>query len=112
MSDQELGKYPLLEAVLLAKGLPIKGVWRIADAAEIFGVRNRAIYDWINIGKLGARDLPGRGRFLSEDFEEFLRNSKRVPKGRNGIRRQQRSGHTISRRNAPCLPVNPSAARR
>jgi hypothetical protein len=82
MSDQELGKYPLLEAVLSAKGLPVKGVWRIADVAEIFGVRNRAIYEWIASQKLAARDLPGRGRFLSEDLEEFLKNSKRVPKGR------------------------------
>jgi hypothetical protein len=86
MTEQELGKYPLLEALLSAKGLPFKGVWRIADVAEIFGVRNRAIYDWIGNQKLAARELPGRGRFLSEDLEEFLRNSKRVPKGRNGSR--------------------------
>jgi excisionase family DNA binding protein len=84
-----LGKYPLLEAVLSAKGLRLKGVWTIADVAEIFGVHSRAIYEWIASGKLAARDLPGRGRFLSEDLEEFLRNSKRVPNRRNGRGRQQ-----------------------
>jgi hypothetical protein len=86
MSDQIPAKYPLLEALLSAKGLPVKGVWTIADVAEIFHVRNRAIYDWINNQKLAARDLPGRGRFLSVDLEEFLTNSKRLPKGRNGSR--------------------------
>ena len=70
-----------MEAVLSAKSLPVKGVWTIADVAQIFGVRNRAIYDWISNQKLAARDLPGRGRFLSVDLEEFLRNSKRLPKG-------------------------------
>jgi hypothetical protein len=89
MSDQTLEKYPLLEAVLLAKGLPDKGIWTIADVANLFGIRNRAVYDWINNQKLAARDLPGRGRFLSVDLEEFLRNSKRLPKGRNGSRGQQ-----------------------
>jgi len=84
MSDQTLGKYPLLEAVLAAKGLPVKGVWTIADVAQMFDVRNRTIYDWIANQKLTARDLPGRGRFLSEDLEEFLRNSKRIPKGGRG----------------------------
>lgn len=83
------GGYPLLEGVLSAKGLPLRGVWTIADVAEIFGVRNRAIYDWIDSGKLAARDLPGRGRFLAEDLEEFLASSKRVLKGRNGGGRQQ-----------------------
>ena len=91
MSDQAsvLGKYPLLEAVLAAKGLPNKGVWSIADVAGLFGVRNRTIFDWVANQKLAARDLPGRGRFLSEDLEEFLRNSKRLPKGRIGSKGEQ-----------------------
>ena len=86
MSDETLGKYPLLQALLSAKGLTVRGVWSIGDVAEIFGVRNRAIYDWIGNGKIAVRNLPGHGRFLSEDLEEFLTNSKRVPKGRNGNR--------------------------
>jgi hypothetical protein len=88
-SNQAMGKYPLLESLLTAKGLPDKGVWSIGDVAEIFGVRNRAIYDWVANGKLAIRDLPGRGRFLSEDLEEFLKNSKRLPKGRNVSRGDQ-----------------------
>ena len=84
MTDHTLEKYPLLAAVLSAKGLPVKGVWTIADVAQLFDVRNRAIYDWVANQKLAARDLPGRGRFLSEDLEEFLRNSKRIPKGSRG----------------------------
>ena len=83
-SNQPAGKYPRLEAVLSAKGVTDKGIWSIGDLAQIFAVQNRAIYDWIRNGKLTVRDLPGRGRFLSEDLEEFLRNSKRLPTGRNG----------------------------
>ena len=44
-SNQALGKYPLLEALLSAEGLPLKGKWTITDVAQIFGVGNRAIYD-------------------------------------------------------------------
>ena len=88
MSNQAPGKYPLLEALLSAKDLPLKGVWTIADVAQIFGVRNRAIYDWIANQKIAARDLPGRGRFLSEDLDEFLRNSKRLP----GVRNRNKGG--------------------
>ena len=91
MSDQSttIGKYPLLEALLTTKGLPLKGIWTIADVAEIFNIRNRAIYDWINNQKLIARDLPGRGRFLCEDLEKFLTDSKRLPRRPGGNRGQQ-----------------------
>lgn len=82
MSDQTQEKYPLLVDILAAKGLADKGVWTISDVAKMFGVGNRAIYDWIKCQKLSARDLPGRGRFLSEDLEEFLTNSKRTPRER------------------------------
>ncbi len=82
-------KYPLLEALLATKGLPLKGIWTIADVAEIFNVRNRAIYDWINNQKLTARDLPGRGRFLCEDLEQFLTDSKKFPRQRGGNGSQQ-----------------------
>jgi hypothetical protein len=83
MSNQTLEKYPLLEAVLSAKGLPDRGIWKIGDVAQIFDVGVRSIHDWVNNKKLTARDLPGRGKFLSQDLEEFLTNSKRLPKGRN-----------------------------
>jgi helix-turn-helix protein len=82
--NQPPGNYPFLESLLNAKGLTDKGIWSIRDVAGIFAVKSRAVYDWIANGKLAVRDLPGRGRFLSEDLEEFLRNSKRPPKGRRG----------------------------
>ena len=86
MSDQAPDKYPLLTVLLKAKGLADKGIWTIDDVRSFFGVGKRAIYDWMKNGKLDARDLPGRNRFLSEDLEEFLRNSKRFPKGCGGNR--------------------------
>jgi hypothetical protein len=72
-------KCPLLRSLLLAKGLEDKGIWTINDVAALFEVGKRAIYDWIADGKLTARDLPGRGKFLSQDIEMLLRNSKKPP---------------------------------
>ena len=58
----------LLKALLSAKDLPDLGAWTVGDVARLFGVGNRTIYEWIANQKLAARDLPGRGRFLSEDL--------------------------------------------
>jgi predicted site-specific integrase-resolvase len=62
----------------------MKGIWSLRDTAQLFPTRLpgkhvsvRTIQDWIKDGKLVARDLPGRGRFLSEDLEAFLRDSRR-----------------------------------
>jgi excisionase family DNA binding protein len=68
---------PTLEHLLTEKGLQLKGVYTNHNAAEIFGVSPRTIQEWVRDGKLASRDLPGRGRFLSEDLELFLRNSLR-----------------------------------
>jgi hypothetical protein len=87
--NQGQERYPLLNALLTAKGLPDKGVWSIGDMANIFGVGKRAIYDWISNHKIAPRDLPGRGKFLSADIEEFLTNSRRVPKKRNGSQEER-----------------------
>ena len=73
----ETTRYPLLEPLLAAAGLQLQGIYTIGDAAEIFGVKSRTIQEWCRDGKLPSRDLPGRGRFLSEDLETFLRNSVR-----------------------------------
>ena len=67
--------YPLLERVLFEKGLPLKGIYTNNDAAKIFDVSIRTIQVWIRKGDLRARDLPGRGHFLSEDLELFLQRS-------------------------------------
>jgi hypothetical protein len=73
MSDYK-PSYPLLEALLAQLGLKLKGRYKIADAAEIFGQSRRTIQDRIQAGKLTARDM-GHYRFLSEDLEDFLRKS-------------------------------------
>jgi hypothetical protein len=80
MSDQH-AKCPLLERLLVEKGLPLKGVYTNRDVAEIFGVSVRAIQERGSRGELKARNLPGRGRFLSVDLEDFLLNSSRVTRG-------------------------------
>jgi hypothetical protein len=74
---QEASRYPLLEAVLEQKGLVLQGIYTNRDAAKIFGVTPRTIQERCRDGRLRSRDLPGRGRFLSEDLETFLRNSVR-----------------------------------
>lgn len=75
-------RFPLLQTILEQKGLRLQGIYTGRDVAKIFGVGKRTIQEWIFDGKLTARDLPGRGRFLSQDLEELLRNSI---KSRGGI---------------------------
>jgi Helix-turn-helix domain len=69
--------YALLEPILKQKGLQLQRIYTNQDAARIFGVSVRTIQDWCRDGKLVSRDLPGRGRFLSDDFELFLQESLR-----------------------------------
>lgn len=71
--------FPLLERLLLEKNLKPKGIYANRDAASIFDVSTRTVQDWVRSGKLQARDLPGRGRFLSQDLELFLQQSIRQP---------------------------------
>jgi hypothetical protein len=78
MSGKPETKYPLLEELLSSMGLSLKGVYTNRDVAAMFGVDVRSIQEWIAGGRLQSRDLPGRGRFLSCDLEEFLRNSRRT----------------------------------
>jgi hypothetical protein len=70
-------RYPHLEPLVEQRGLPLKGIYTMSDASRILAASKRAIQNWIRDGKLVARDLPGRGRFLSEDLERFLQNSVR-----------------------------------
>lgn len=71
----------LLERLLAEKALPLKGIYSNRDTAKIFAVSTRTIQDWVRAGKLRARDLPGRGRFLSEDLELFLHQSLKRQSG-------------------------------
>ena len=59
-----VGRYPLLETLLSEKSFSFKGLYTNCDAATIFAVSSRTIQQWVRDGKLHARNLPGRGRFL------------------------------------------------
>lgn len=76
-SSGECVRYPLLESLLKPKGLSFRGIYTMRDAAQIFDVSTRTLQEWVRDSKLVARELPGRGRFLSEDLELFLRGSLR-----------------------------------
>ena len=82
--DNESRRYPLLEALLEQRGLKLKGLYTIRDAATIFNVSRRTIQEWVRDEKLTVRDLPGRFRFLSEDLERFLEKS--VGKAKSSVR--------------------------
>ena len=70
-------KYPLLEEGLALRQMALQPMYTIGDVAKLFGVTVRSIQSRIASGQLPARDLPGRGRFLSIDLEQFLRESKK-----------------------------------
>ena len=76
-SESEATRYPLLESLLRQKGLPLQGIYKYQDAAQIFGASVRTIQQFVRDDKLRCRDLPARGRFLSEDLEAFLRDCRR-----------------------------------
>jgi len=81
MSEQEsFGKFPLLETLLAAKGLSLKGTYTNRDVADMFDVAVRTIQEWSRNGNLKPRKLPGRAKFLSGDLEEFLQNSSDSPR--------------------------------
>lgn len=69
--------FPLLWGLLQYRELPYKPTYTVTETAAIFGVSGRTIRKMIASGKLIARDLPGRARFLAQDLEDFLRNSRR-----------------------------------
>jgi hypothetical protein len=78
---QAIVQYPLLEALLAQKGLPMRGTWTLGDVAEIFDISKRTVQDWIRNAKLVPRDLPGRAKFLARDLEDFLQDSLRSKNG-------------------------------
>ena len=78
MADQNGSHgYPLLESLLVQKGMSLKGIYTIREVAAIFGVSARSIQVRVQSGQMRGRDLPGRARFLSGDLETFLQNSMR-----------------------------------
>ncbi len=74
-------KYPLLENLLVYRGLRPQGTYTMRDVATIFSVSVRTIQERVRRQELNSRNLPGRARFLSMDLEEFLESSSsRRPK--------------------------------
>ena len=67
--------YPLLQALLEAKGLPLLGTFTYEFTTRIFDCSVRALQERIRSGQLRKRNLPGRAKFLAIDLEDFLRNS-------------------------------------
>jgi NADPH-dependent curcumin reductase CurA len=76
-SESQPARYQLLESLMKQKNLPLKGIYKYKDAAQIFDASVRTIQQFVRDGKLRCRDLPARGRFLSEDLEAFLRDCRR-----------------------------------
>jgi len=69
-------RYPRLWELLQFKRLPFKPMFTVAETGAIFGVNRRTILKMIAAGRIVARDLPGRARFLAADLEEYLNNRK------------------------------------
>lgn len=78
--QQDSQKYPLLEEMLALRDMRLQATYTNRDLGELFGVSIRAIQDRVATGQLTSRDLPGRAKFLPMDLEDFLRNSKRLPR--------------------------------
>jgi Helix-turn-helix domain len=74
-SNSETQKYPMLEAILAIKNLPLQPMYTTGSIAEIFNVSARSVQNWIASGKLTGRSLPGRWKFLTRDVENFLEAS-------------------------------------
>lgn len=76
MSNSDTNKYPLLGEVLKILGLPLQALYSTRDLAAIFSVSPRAMQARIAAGELKPRNLPGRGKFLAQDIEEYLETSR------------------------------------
>jgi hypothetical protein len=71
-------QYPLLEAILAIRNLPLTSMFTVRTLAELFGVSVRAIQHWMASGKLKPRSLPGRWKFTAQDIEDFLQASPKA----------------------------------
>lgn len=80
MTTPAPSKYPQLEEILRIKNLPLKAMYTTQEVAEMFCVSSRAIQDWVALGKLVRRRLPGRARFLPSDLELLIESSRKDSK--------------------------------
>jgi transposase len=81
MDADSANTYPLLQQLLRERHLEPLGIYTIRDIANLFRVSTRTIQAWVRSRKLQARDLPGRGAFLSCDVEQFLEQAIKAPAG-------------------------------
>ena len=79
----ESPSFPLLAQLSRQRGMQILSVYRMGDAALLFGVKKRTMNDRVADGQLTVRDLPGSGRFLPQDLEDFLVASVKKRKAPN-----------------------------
>jgi hypothetical protein len=77
MNKLETPKYPLLEAMLTIKNLPLQPTYSTRSLAQLFDVSMPAIQNRVSSGQLVPRDLPGQAKFLPQDVEEFLTASRK-----------------------------------
>ena len=66
--QEQVTRYPMLEALLKLRNLPLRPTYTTRSAAEIFDVTGRALLNWMKSDRLVPRDLPGRARFLNQDL--------------------------------------------
>jgi excisionase family DNA binding protein len=81
MDADSANTYPLLRQLLRERHLEPLGIYSSKDIADLFRVSTRTVQSWVHDGKLQSRNLPGGGRFLSQDLEDFLEQSLKSPAG-------------------------------
>src|ERR1700739_586038 len=77
LNNSNLSKYPLLQSLLEILDLQLQPTYSTRDIANIFRVSIKTIQNRVAAGQLVPRDLPGRGKFLPQDLEEFLKGSRK-----------------------------------
>ena len=77
VNNSDTNSYPLLREILRIKGLSLQATYTIRDLARIFVVSIRAIQNRVSSGQLISRNLPGRAKFLTQDIEDFLLDSRK-----------------------------------
>lgn len=87
--QEQAARYPMLAEMLEGRKLPFQPSYTMRSAGEIFGVTGRAMLNRVAAGKLVARDLPGRARFLNQDLEAFLAASAKLEGQKQTTRKPQ-----------------------
>lgn len=81
MDTDSANTYALLQQLLKERHFEPLGIYCTKDVAHLLCISTRTVQTWVHDGKLQARNLPGGGRFLSQDLELFLKQSLKSPAG-------------------------------